>query len=320
LLCYRQEFEKSKVSTLHQFDLRKTNLLKNLRVFTGIRLTALEHFGHGLRTFVSDVMQGFLAITHNGLALVGLVVFSATLVLTLKPDFRTQGETMLLGWLQQQQEETTGISTDADAVDRATATDPSELPKQQANLAFWLSRKYHVAPEPLSALVSEAYDVGPKNQLDPTLILAVMAIESGFNPFAQSPMGAQGLMQVMTKVHSENYDGFGGKLAAFDPVANLRVGVNVLKDCINRAGSVEGGLKLYVGGEQLEDGRLYALKVLSERSRLIQVVKGEKVPTGPETPIQKATDRLETLWEKAQRMVKFGDSSEETSNLKQNAE
>lgn len=270
-------------------------------------MTAFQQFKFALRTFASDVVQGFLAITHNGLALIGLIVFSLCFALTIKPELRVQGETMLMNWLQQRQEDATGISTDADAVDRATAADPSELPKQQANLAFWLSKKYHVAPEPLSALVSEAYDVGPKNQIDPTLILAVMAIESGFNPFAQSSMGAQGLMQVMTKVHSEKYDGFGGKLAAFDPVANLRVGVNVLRDCITRAGSVEGGLRLYVGGENIEDGKTYASKVLSERSRLSLVAKGGKVPTEPVTPIDSAANQLENLWEKAQKLASFAE-------------
>ena len=67
-----------------------------------------------------------------------------------------------------------------------------------------------------------------------------MAIESNFNPFAQSAVGAQGLMQVMTRVHTEKYQNFGGHFAAFDPVSNLRVGVKVLQECIARAGSIEG--------------------------------------------------------------------------------
>jgi hypothetical protein len=168
----------------------------------------------------------------------------------------------------------TTTATDVDAVDRATASNPQDLPKQQAAVAYWLSKKYRVAAEPVSALVAEAYDIGKRVKLDPTLILAVMAIESGFNPFAQSPVGAQGLMQVMTRVHTEKYDVFGGKLAAFDPLTNLRVGVKVLQECIKRAGSVEGGLRYYVGAANIQDDGGYAGKVMAEHGRLQQVAAG----------------------------------------------
>ncbi len=262
----------------------------------------------GLRTFAADVAQGFFAISHNGLAVLGLSIFFFVVALTVRPDLRVVTEAKVISWLQERQYDETGIATDADAIDRATATDPRDLPKQQSNLAYWLSKKYRVAPEPLSALVSEAYDVGPSNQIEPTLILAVMAIESGFNPFAQSHVGAQGLMQVMTKVHEQKYQGFGGALAAFDPVANVRVGVNVLKECINRAGSLEGGLKLYVGAGNLKDDQGYASKVMAENARLQQVAKGVKVPITPppSTAAEAATARLESLWEKAQRLTPFG--------------
>ncbi len=267
----------------------------------------------GLRTFAADVAQGFFAISHNGLAVVGLSIFFFVVALTVRPDLRVLTEAKLIGWLQERQYDELGIATDADAVDRATAADPRDLPKQQANLAYWLSKKYRVAPEPLSALVSEAYDVGPENNIEPTLILAVMAIESGFNPFAQSHVGAQGLMQVMTKVHEQKYQGFGGALAAFDPVANVRVGVNVLKECINRAGSLEGGLKLYVGAGNMKDDQGYAAKVMAENARLQQVAKGVKVPTSapPSTAAEAATARLESLWEKAQRLTPFGKDDDE---------
>jgi hypothetical protein len=271
-------------------------------------LPLIARFQLGLRTFAADVAQGFFAISHNGLAVVGLSIFFFVVALTVRPDLRVVTEAKVISWLQERQYDELGIATDADAVDRATATDPRDLPKQQANLAYWLSKKYRVAPEPLSALVSEAYDVGPANQIDPTLILAVMAIESGFNPFAQSAVGAQGLMQVMTKVHEQKYQGFGGALAAFDPVANLRVGVNVLKECINRAGSTEGGLKLYVGAGNMKDDQGYTAKVLAENARLQQVAKGIKVPIAPppSTAAEAATARLESLWEKAQRLTPFG--------------
>ena len=99
----------------------------------------------------------------------------------------------------------------------------------------------------MSRLVQEAWAVGRRVGLDPTLILAIMAVESSFNPFAQSPVGAQGLMQVMTHIHDDKYEAYGGIRAAFDPVSNLRVGVQVLKECIARAGSLEAGLSYYVG-------------------------------------------------------------------------
>jgi len=271
-------------------------------------ISLLARLQLGLRTFAADVAQGFFAISHNGLAVVGLSIFFFVVALTVRPDLRVVTEAKVISWLQERQYDELGIATDADAVDRATATDPRDLPKQQANLAYWLSKKYRVAPEPLSALVAEAYDVGPSNQIEPTLILAVMAVESGFNPFAQSSVGAQGLMQVMTKVHEQKYQGFGGTLAAFDPVANLRVGVIVLKECINRAGSTEGGLKLYVGAGNMKDDQGYTAKVMAENARLQQVAKGMKVPLAPppSTAAQAATARLESLWEKAQRLTPFG--------------
>jgi hypothetical protein len=241
-------------------------------------MTALDKVEGSLVGLTRRVTQVFFQLSHNGFALLGLGVMFAIIALIAQPELRKASEAYLMGWLQDRQVETLGYEEDAGAIDRTTAANPHELPKQQAAVAFWLSKKYRVAPEPLSALVTEAYDLGTRVQLDPTLILAIMAIESGFNPFAQSAVGAQGLMQVMTKVHTDKFAGFGGKLAAFDPVANLRVGVKVLQECIQRAGSIERGLRAYVGATSLEDDGGYTAKVLAEHERLQQVAAGRHVP------------------------------------------
>ena len=240
-------------------------------------MTAYAKFVHSAKDLASYAARGIFNFTHNGFALLGSVVVFTFLGLMAQPDLRQTGEARLVSWLHERQMEAFGMDVEADAMDRATATDPKDLPKQQAALAYWLSRKYRVAPEPVSALVAEAYEQSQNAKLEPTLILAVMAIESGFNPFAQSSMGAQGLMQVVTSVHTDKYQGFGGKFAAFDPVTNLRVGVKVLQECIARAGSLEAGLKQYVGASSGDDGG-YAAKVLSENARLQQVVNGRNVP------------------------------------------
>ncbi len=241
-------------------------------------MIAINQIGNSIKVFLKDVANGCFEIAHNGLAMVGLLLALGLAVLLFKPELRNNGETALLGWLQERQTIITGMQVEADAIDRATATHLKDLPKQQAAVAFWLSKKYKVAPEPIGALVAEAYDIGSKVKLDPTLILAIMAVESSFNPFAQSPVGAQGLMQVMTKIHTDKYEGFGGNLAAFDPVTNLRVGVKVLQECIQRAGSVEGGLRQYVGATSDSTEGGYTAKVLAEQSRLRQVALGGNVP------------------------------------------
>ena len=244
-------------------------------------MTASGKIVSGVRTFVADVTEGFLEITHNSFALIGLAVAFVVLTLTARPDLRQAGEAHLMDWLQSRQVALLEMPVELGAIERATASNPKDLPKEQAAVAYWLSKKYRVAPEPLSALVAEAYETGARTKIDPTLILAIMAIESSFNPFAQSSVGAQGLMQVMTRVHTDKYENFGGHFAAFDPVTNLRVGVKVLQECIARAGSVEGGLRYYVGAANLPDDGGYTAKVLAEHFRLRQVAGGRSTPMNP---------------------------------------
>lgn len=242
----------------------------------------------GLRTFMSDVAEGFFEVTHNGFALLGLATVFAVLALAARPDLRQSGEEQLMGWLQSRKPPPEATDLQPTAIDRTTAASPHELPKQQAAVAYWLSKKYRVAVEPLSVLVSEAFELGKRTKLDPTLILAIMAVESSFNPFAQSHVGAQGLMQVMTRVHGEKYESAGGTLTAFDPVTNMRVGVKVLQECITRAGSLEGGLKYYVGAANLAEDGGYASKVMAEHARLQQVIAGRAPSTNPTPPGMRA--------------------------------
>ncbi|MDM0003461.1 lytic transglycosylase domain-containing protein [Variovorax sp. J22G73] len=245
---------------------------------------AFDATARGLRTFVSDVADGFFEITHNGFALVGLAIVFAALALVARPDLRKTGEEQLMGWLQSRKPAPEATDLEPTAIERTTAASPSELPKQQAAVAYWLSKKYRVAAEPLSVLVAEAYGIGKRTKIDPTLILAIMAVESSFNPFAQSQVGAQGLMQVMTRVHGDKYESAGGTLTAFDPVTNMRVGVKVLQECIARAGSLEGGLRYYVGAANLQDDGGYASKVIAEHERLLQVANGRAPSTTTVTP------------------------------------
>jgi hypothetical protein len=268
-------------------------------------MSFFESFRQGVKVFVSDVGDGFFLITHSGLALLGLGVFCAMVLFSTQADLRSAAEIELIDWLENRHDFDLGFENNADAVDRATAADPRDLPQDQANIAMWLSRKYRVAPEPISALVAEAFDIAPRNRLDPTLILAVMAIESSFNPFAQSSMGAQGLMQVRTKIHTEKYDDYGGDLAAFDPISNLRVGVEVLRESIARNGSLEAGLRQYVGAANSGEDGGYIAKVLAEQQRLQEVALGHTVSMSSAKPADADKQGLQKLWDKAKDLATF---------------
>lgn len=238
-----------------------------------------------VRTVAADITEGFLEITHNSFALIGLVVALAAITLFTHTDLRAQGETQLRTWLQDRHVAVVGFAPAPEALERTTAANPKELPAEQSAVAYWISKKYRVAAEPIAAIVAEAYEQGAQQKIDPTLILAVMAVESSFNPFAQSSVGAQGLMQVMTRVHTAKYENFGGNHAAFDPVSNLRVGASILKEYIQITGSVEGALKYYVGAANLQTDGGYAAKVLAEHRRLRQVA-------GPATPTTQVKSSL----------------------------
>lgn len=252
------------------------NEVKAIQVFRSVRAASA--------VFLRDVGNGLLEVSHNGLAFFGLLVLSALIFVGGQVELRQDAERYALDWLQQRFEARAEQDGDLlpalaepDAVARATAADPRDLNRQQAAVAQWISRRYRVAPEPISRLVQEAWQIGQRARLDPTLILAIMAVESRFNPFAQSTVGAQGLMQVLTRVHDDKYEVFGGNHAAFDPLTNLRVGVQVLKECIARAGSLEGGLRYYVGAANLDSDGGYADKVLGEQAHLQRVAAGRRV-------------------------------------------
>ena len=156
---------------------------------------------------------------------------------------------------------------DAEALDAKILRSGAE---RQA-VASYISNKYKIAHSASLDFVDKAMVVSREVGLDPTLILAVTAVESSFNPLAESKKGAQGLMQVMTRVHVEKFELFGGHEAALDPDANMRVGSLILREYIAKGGSLHAGLRLYVGASSIfiNDGG-YGEKVLAERNRLRQ--------------------------------------------------
>ena len=163
-----------------------------------------------------------------------------------------------------------GHLVDLSAVDRSILRSENE----RRAVAEHLAKKFRISFEDTLHYVNQAMVVSKEVNLDPTLILAVMATESSLNPRAESRSGAQGLMQVRTHVHHDKFEPYGGPLAAFIPEANIRVGALILKACIARAGSLEDGLKSYLGAPSAASGvGTYTYKVFLEREELRNVAR-----------------------------------------------
>ena len=67
------------------------------------------------------------------------------------------------------------------------------------------------------------------NDVPADLVRAVVQVESGFNPYAKSPKGALGLMQLMPETVR-----LFGVMNPFNPVENIRAGVAYIRQLLNR--------------------------------------------------------------------------------------
>ena len=144
--------------------------------------------------------------------------------------------------------------------------------REQRAVTEFISKRYRVAQDAISGFVASAYVAGGEWKVDPLLILAVMAVESRYNPVAESNMGAKGLMQVMPKFHAEKISEHGGESALLDPHVNIQVGAQILREYLRRFGETETALQMYAGAFD-EPNSSYALKVLAERARLEQMLR-----------------------------------------------
>lgn len=205
-------------------------------------------------------LRGLWAALHRGFAIlgVGALVFLVSEWNLVTPDVAA-GPSTAFGFVRDDGESVLATGEDTDN------------PKQRA-IANYLSRKYRVASDATEHLVGAAFDAGQQVGIDPLLILAVMAIESRFNPIAESVAGAKGLMQVIPKHHLDKFFEHGGEEAVLDPMTNIQVGARILKENLRRTGNLEAALQLYAGALS-DTSSQYAQKVIAEKERLRQAVQ-----------------------------------------------
>jgi soluble lytic murein transglycosylase-like protein len=185
----------------------------------------------------------------------------------------------------------------ADSSDQpqAVALTPAEERRYSA-LSEFVANRYRVSQTVAFDLVELAHRVGKELQLDPLLIIAVISIESRFNPIAESVAGAKGLMQIIPKYHTEKLQVYGGVDSVFDPETNIQVGARILKEYIRVTGNIGIALQMYAGALSDQEDQ-YTNKVMNEKQRLQQVlsrsVRRAPAPTAPAAPMRTAAVRTD---------------------------
>ena len=150
-------------------------------------------------------------------------------------------------------------------------------PTQQV-LIEYLSRRFLVAAAVTQRMVAAAHRAADEVGLDPLLVLAVIAVESRFNPIAESGMGAKGLMQIIPRFHLDKLNAEGGEDAVFHPESNILVGARILQEYVYRTGTIVAGLQQYNGASR-DPSAYYAQRVMAERERLEEVVRSRGLLT-----------------------------------------
>lgn len=217
----------------------------------------------GLRKFMKEAASFAVHFAHGGLLVAGILVTTFLFAHVGSAESHERG-------LQ----ELGGLIAEARAYKASPipSAEPAVSPAGIRAAVEYLSRKYRVAASAIEPLVQAAQAAGERAGIDPMLLVAVMAVESGFNPIAESPLGAQGLMQVIPRFHQDKVEAVSGNSSLLDPVVNIHVGALVLKESIRRAGSLEAGLQQYAGAVSDDEGQ-YAAKVLAEKLRIEAAAK-----------------------------------------------
>jgi len=214
-------------------------------------------------------LNGALRIWSAARALLALVGLAVVLLAATLPPVRDALLRQLAAWSLAWDEQHSIVPVSAGTIQPGEA---SAAVREQRAVTEFIAKRYRVAQDAAAGFVATAYEAGGAWKVDPLLLLAVIAVESRYNPVAESNMGAKGLMQVIPKFHAEKLVEHGGESALLDPQVNIKVGAQILREYMRRFGETETALQMYAGAFD-EPTSSYAFKVLAERARLEQMLK-----------------------------------------------
>ncbi|MBM3344820.1 MAG: lytic transglycosylase domain-containing protein [Betaproteobacteria bacterium] len=169
------------------------------------------------------------------------------------------------------------------------------LDAQQRAIVSHITRRFGVSVDVVTEFVRTAYAAGKRYGVDPLLVVAVMAVESSYNPIAESHAGAKGLMQIIPKYHLEKFAEFGGEQSVFDPRVNILVGTRILREyLLLHGGDLLSALQYYAGATADRDA-VYTQRVLNQKDQLDALAGFPKTERRNGVVMQVAPERTDAI-------------------------
>lgn len=240
-----------------------------------------------LSRFAQHFFTFFLHFAHGGFVMVGVIVMALAGFQLAQFGLDGLNPREMFGYRQHVHESVEVAMLDA--VNEEVVTESArDMSPAYARISSAIAKRHRVSPMVVETLVKLAQREGQSRGVDPLLILAVITVESGFNPFSESVMGAQGLMQIIPRFHMEKISADKGDTALFDPAENIRVGTLILKEYIRAAGAVDVALQQY-GGASGDPEMAYSNRVMLELERLRGLANPPATRTAARTEADKAS-------------------------------
>ena len=144
--------------------------------------------------------------------------------------------------------------------------------EQVRRVTQYIEKTFKVAPHKTIAIITEAIYNGRKHNLQPELILAIIAVESTFREDAVSHAGARGLMQILPRAHPKKVKAVGGIEALFQMKRNIATGTAILNEYLQRSeGNLQKALLRY-NGSLSDPSFKYSRKVLRVLNKLKEII------------------------------------------------
>lgn len=193
--------------------------------------------------------------------------YTANVENATKPVQSSSGR--IIGWIRPVAEEVPDVPVPEPT---PVAAKPEPLDPRAQKAALFIASNYRIAREASELIAREAFKAGKENSVDPLLMLAIIGVESRFNPIAESHAGALGLTQAMPESHPEKVAGVrrdqGGHI--LNIADNIQIGAKIIGEYMRKFdGNAVLALQQY-NGSLKDTTRVYSKKVLELRAKFTQ--------------------------------------------------